>query len=69
MKVGGSNPPGGAMKKVTSFLVKKYTHMSGENKVRIAMDLSKTVRLVRQTGSIATGGSSVWNPIKQNFSK
>lgn len=57
------------MKKTASFLVKKYAKMSGDKKTRIAFNLSKTVRLVRQAGSVATGGGNIWNPIKQNFSK
>jgi hypothetical protein len=43
--------------------------MSGDKKVRIGLELSETVRLVRQAGSIATGGSDKWNPIRQNFLK
>jgi hypothetical protein len=57
------------MKKMTSFLVKKYAKMSGNKKIHIAFNLSKTVRLVRQAGSVATGGGNIWNPIRQNFSR
>jgi hypothetical protein len=57
------------MKKMASFLVKKYAQMSGEKKIRIGFDLSKTVRLVREAGSMATGGGNLWSPIRQNFSK
>ena len=55
------------MKKIVSFLVKKYAKMSGEKKTRIALTLSKTVRVVRRAGSVATGGGNIWNPIRQNF--
>lgn len=57
------------MKKMTSFLLRKYSHMSGDKKVRIAFGLSKTVRLVRQAGKKATEGENEWNLTKQNFSK
>ena len=54
-KVGGSNPSGGAMKKVARLLLKKYKKLSGDTKVRIALDLSKTVRQVRKAGIASTG--------------
>ena len=43
----------GAMKKMTPFLLKKYSEMSGEKKVKIALDLSEMVRNIRREGEIA----------------
>jgi len=42
------------MKKVASFLLKQYLKMSGDKKVRIAMQLSKLVRDVNKQGLIQT---------------
>ena len=52
-----------------AFLLKKYFQMSGDKKVRIAFDLSKAARLVRQAGSKTLEGKNKWNPISQNYSK
>ena len=41
------------MKKITSFLLKQYGKMSGDKKVRISLNLSKTVRRIRKDGVIA----------------
>ena len=41
------------MKKMTPFLLKKYSEMSGEKKVKIALDLSEMVRNIRREGEIA----------------
>lgn len=57
------------MKKMASFLVEKYAKMSGDKKIHIAFDLSKTVRQVRQAGNVATGGENIWKQTKQSFSK
>lgn len=43
------------MKKGFSFLLKQYRKMSGDKKVRIAMKLSQTVRMVQKAGIAATG--------------
>jgi len=42
-------------KDLTSFLILKYRKMSGDKKIRIAMDLSKAVREFRKIGRLATG--------------
>ena len=41
------------MKRVTRFLLKKYGEMSGDKKVRIALDLSDVVRKIRKDGEVA----------------
>lgn len=38
------------MKKTTSFLLKKYARMSGDEKIRLGLSLSQAVRNVRQDG-------------------
>jgi hypothetical protein len=43
------------MKKMTSYLLKQYARMSGEEKMRIAMQLSKAVREMREAGKRARG--------------
>lgn len=43
------------MKKLTNFILKKYSQMSGDKKVRLGMTLSELVREVRKSGKIATG--------------
>ena len=43
------------MKKVTKFILKQYAKMSGEKKIRLAMDLSQMVREVRKMGHAQTG--------------
>ncbi|MCJ7826237.1 hypothetical protein MUP56_01310 [Patescibacteria group bacterium] len=53
--VAGSNPVAGAMKKMAPFLLKQYSRMSGEKKMRIAMQLSKAVREMRAAGKRARG--------------
>lgn len=44
------------MKKTGAFLLKHYANMSGDKKVRIAMDWSALVREVRKAGAIQTHG-------------
>jgi hypothetical protein len=41
--------------KLTNFILKKYAQMPGEEKVRLAMELSETVRQARKDGKTATG--------------
>ncbi len=53
-KVVGSNPTRGAMRKVTQFMLKQYAKMSGDKKVRIAMQWSKLVRDVNKIGLAQT---------------
>ena len=43
------------MKKITQFILKQYAKMSGEKKIRLAMDLSQMVREVRKMGHAQTG--------------
>lgn len=43
------------MKKLTRFILKKYSQMSGDKKIRLGMSLSKMVREVRKAGSAQTG--------------
>jgi hypothetical protein len=43
------------MKKIAPFLLKQYSRMSGEKKMKIGMQLSKAVREMRQAGKRATG--------------
>ncbi len=52
--VGGSSPPGGAMKKMAHFLIQKYSQMSGDKKVRIALEMSKQVRRLIKLSIINT---------------
>lgn len=40
---------------MTRYILKKYARMSGEKKIRLAMDLSKMVRDVRKMGVVQTG--------------
>lgn len=42
------------MKKITRFLLKQYAKMSGEKKIKIAMDMSETARKVRAQGATQT---------------
>ena len=42
------------MKKLAPFLLKQYSKMSGDKKVRIAMAWSKLVRDVNKEGKIQT---------------
>lgn len=42
------------MKKIASPLLEKFTEMSGDKKIRIAMELSEVVRKVQSEGAIAT---------------
>lgn len=53
---------------MASDLIKKYSRMSGDKKVRIGLDLSRLVREVRKSGSIATGDNT-WKSIKPSFLK
>ena len=53
-KVTGSSPVGGAMKKAAPFLLRKYTEMSGDKKVRISLDFSKLVHKIHKEGEIVT---------------
>jgi len=43
------------MKKLTKFLLKKYSQMSGDKKIRLGMKLSEAVRRVRKDGIAAMG--------------
>lgn len=43
------------MNKLTTFILKQYTKMSGEKKIRLGMSLSQTVRDIRKTGKAKTG--------------
>jgi hypothetical protein len=43
------------MKKLTKFILKKYSQMSGDRKIRLGLSLSEMVRQVRKSGKIATG--------------
>lgn len=43
------------MKKLTRFILRKYAEMSGEKKIRLAMDLSSMVREVRKAGVAKMG--------------
>lgn len=46
------------MKKSTSFILmilKKYSQMSNDQKIRLGIDLSEIVRRVREDGKRATG--------------
>lgn len=54
------------MRKTVSFSLKNYANISGDRKVRIGLSLSNLVRLVRKTGSIATGDNS-WKQTKADF--
>lgn len=56
------------MKKMALFLLGQYAQMSGDKKVRIALDLSQLVRDVRKTGAISMGDNR-WKTIRDNFSK
>ena len=49
-EVVGSSPTGGAMKKMASVLLEQYKKMSGEKKVKLAMQWSKLVRDVNKQG-------------------
>lgn len=40
---------------MTNLILKKYSKMSGDKKVRLGMSLSKMAREVRKDGKIATG--------------
>ena len=41
------------MKKIAKFLIKKYSEMTGDKKVRIALSLSDMVRKIRKAGEVA----------------
>lgn len=41
--------------KNTTLILKKYAQMSGDKKVRLALNLSEMVRKVREAGKLATG--------------
>lgn len=56
------------MKKMARFLIQKYSHMSGDKKVRIALDLSQLVRDIRKAGAISMGDNK-WKTIRDNSSK
>lgn len=43
------------MKKITAFVLQRYSKMSGDKKVRLGLSLSKMVREVRMAGVKATG--------------
>ena len=43
------------IKKIDLFILKKYSEMSGDKKVRLGLSLSKAVREVRKSGIKATG--------------
>ena len=42
-----------SMKKIAPFLIKKYSEMSGDKKVKIALSLSEMVRKIKKEGEIA----------------
>lgn len=42
------------MKKVASFLIKKFSQMSGDKKIRLGMQLSETVRKFQSAGAFTT---------------
>jgi len=44
---------GSLMKKLAPFLIKKYSEMSGDKKVKISLSLSEMVRKIRKEGEIA----------------
>lgn len=43
------------MQKLTNLILKKYAQMSGDQKIRLGLSLSKMVREVRKAGKITTG--------------
>jgi len=43
------------MKKAGPILLKRYSEMSGDKKVRLGLRLSEVVRQVRKEGKVATG--------------
>lgn len=43
------------MNRLTKFILKQYTRMSGEKKIRLAMNLSQMVRDVRKMGKAQMG--------------
>lgn len=43
------------MKKITRFILKKYSKMSGEKKIQLGMDLSQMARDVRAAGKLKMG--------------
>lgn len=43
------------MKKLTAFILKKYSKMSGDKKIQLGLSLSKMAREVRASGFKATG--------------
>ena len=53
-KVAGPSPAGGAMNKMASVLLEQYKKMSGEKKVKLAMQWSELVRKINKTGQIQT---------------
>ena len=46
---------GSQMKKAGPILLKRYSEMSGDKKVRLGLRLSEMVRQVRKEGKVATG--------------
>lgn len=52
----------------TFSLIKRFAKMSGEQKVRIAIQLSESVRKVRIAGSLATKTKLYpWNQANKTF--
>jgi len=43
------------MKKLTGLILKKYSQMSGDQKIRLGLSLSKMAREVRIAGKKTTG--------------
>ena len=73
IEVGGSNPPGGAMKNInkniTIFLINRFSKMSGDRKIQIAMRLSEMARQVRDAGITATNTKKEqWKIANKTFS-
>lgn len=44
-----------SMKRLTLFILRKYSKVSGEKKIRLAMSLSEMVRDVRKAGKAQMG--------------
>lgn len=44
-----------SVKKQVYFILKQYSKMSGDKKIRLGFSLSETVRAVRKAGKLATG--------------
>jgi hypothetical protein len=43
------------MKRLSKLVIKKYSQMPGEKKIRLGLSLSKMVRQIRKEGLLATG--------------